>query len=157
MRSLIRPSILVLLLLTCSVCVFAGGGILKPARSRSVNLYRWARQLDSLLASSVREPARNSGTRICSCQVLNLESSNYHHQHIAVLAERTNDGTSRGYRVAGERIEKEKKLLKTMFYDKVKLVHRVVGNTSCSELFVRLKMADHSLQLYDILNADIRF
>ncbi len=43
-----------------------------------------------------------------------------------------------------------------MFYDKVKVIAELQGESSCKSMYFRLHTADHQLQLYEILNADIR-
>jgi len=101
------------------------------------------------------EETNSSEEKICSCQVLNLESSNFDHRYVVLLAEKKNDGTGTAYTIAKNRIQKEKKHLKQMFYDKIKVVSEKQGTGSCKEMFYRLRKADVSLQLYEILNADI--
>ena len=105
--------------------------------------------------SELSSEEANSSGKICSCQVLNLESSNFDHRYVVLLAEKKNDGCAAAYAIARNRIQKEKKHLKQMFYDKVKVVSQMQGTGSCKEMFFRLKKADVSLQLYEILNADI--
>jgi len=100
------------------------------------------------------EEVSNSAGRICSCQILNLESANYDHRYVVLLAEKTNDGSSAVYAAAKNRIAKEKKQLKQMFYDRVKVVAEMQGTGSCKSMFFRLRAADSQLQLYEILNAD---
>ncbi|HZK62964.1 MAG TPA: hypothetical protein VFC34_02400 [Puia sp.] len=98
----------------------------------------------------------SSRGRICSCQILNLSSSNFDHRHMALLAEKTDHGTSSDFSAAKNSIEKEKKQLKKMFYDKVKVVSESAAAGSCKALYVRLKSGDNNLEMYEILNADIR-
>ena len=101
------------------------------------------------------EEESSSTGKICSCQVLNLESSNFDHRYVVLLAEKKNDGSGAAYSIAKNRIQKEKKHLKQMFYDKIKVVSETQGTGSCKEMFYRLKSANVRLQLYEILNADI--
>ena len=101
------------------------------------------------------EEANSSNEKICSCQVLNLESSNFDHRYVVLLAEKKSDGTGTAYTIAKNRIQKEKKHLKQMFYDKIEVVSEKQGTGSCKEMFYRLRTADVSLKLYEILNADI--
>ena len=101
------------------------------------------------------EEANSSTGKICSCQVLNLESSNFDHRYVVLLAEKKNDGNGTAFTVAKNRIQKEKKHLKQMFYDKIQVVSEIQGTGSCKAMFYRLRKADVSLQLYEILNADI--
>ena len=104
---------------------------------------------------SVKDVKAASGGRICFCQILNLGSSNYDHRLVVLLAEKTNDGSPSVFSVAKSRIQKEKKYLKQMFYEKVKVVAEMQGTGSCKSMFYQLRSADSHLQLYEILNADI--
>ncbi len=98
---------------------------------------------------------KNSSGRICSCQILDLESSNYNHQHVVLLAEKANYGNSNDLNIARSHIEKEKKHLRQMFYDKIKTLSEIHQTGSCKALYYQLKTADSQLQLYEILDADI--
>jgi hypothetical protein len=73
-----------------------------------------------------------------------------------LLAEKKNDGSRTAYAIAKNRIQKEKKHLKKMFYDKIEVVSEMQGMGSCKEMFYRLRTADENLRLYEILNADIK-
>jgi hypothetical protein len=92
---------------------------------------------------------------ICSCQILNLESTNYDHRFVVLLAEKTSNGGSSDFTLAKNRIQTEKKHLKEMFYNKVKLIAEIQGAGSCQSMYFRLKAADSKLQLFEILNADV--
>src|SRR4029077_14194381 len=107
--------------------------------------------------TTVNAVAHHKVAKICSCQILNLQSSNYQHNKVAVFAEKTNDGNfSSDSRAAKETIEKEKKHLKQLFYDKLQVVDHIAENTDCKSLYLKLKDNDRSLVMYDILDADIR-
>lgn len=164
---------LVLLTLIVINNSFAGAAAIRPVGHLSGKFAFTIQKLDSFLSSAVivtspvpeASPASpdkeniaenaNRG-RICSCQILNLESSNYSHRHIAVFAEKTNHGSSADFNTVKSRINKEKKHLKQMFYDKVEVVAEVEAEGSCHSMYVRLKSKDARLQIYEILNADIR-
>ena len=144
---------------------FAGQDLARPVNRISVASARIIK-LDSILSdrvsvlevkekSELTSEEANSSGKICSCQVLNLESSNFDHRYVVLLAEKKNDGSDAAYAIARNRIQKEKKHLKQMFYDKVKVVSEMQGTGSCKEMFYRLRTADVSLKLYEILNADI--
>ncbi|MFI5155544.1 MAG: hypothetical protein ACHQEM_05140 [Chitinophagales bacterium] len=95
--------------------------------------------------------------KICSCQVLDLKSSNYDHKHMAVFAEESKrDDLSADFQAAKAAIEKEKKHLKDFFYDQMHVVGTISEETDCRTLYLKLKFADQSLVLYDILNADLK-
>jgi len=166
MRPLIRISFALFLLCFEVQTGFAGQGSVRPALSVSfVSLN--IEKLDSILSNRVSvmevkkesdltsDETKSSTGKICSCQVLNLESSNFDHRFVVLLAEKKNDGTRSAYTIAKNRIQKEKKHLKQMFYDKIEVVSEKQAAGSCKEMFYRLKTADVSLQLYEILNADI--
>ena len=166
MRPLIRIAFTLLFLFLVTMDVFGGSGSSKPV-SPSVFQIHNLLTLDSLLTvrvtlTEIRKSSditptetSNSTGRICSCQVLNLESSNYDHRYVVLLAEKTNDGSGTAYASARNRLQKEKKHLKQMFYDKIKVVSELQGTGSCKSMFYQLRTADSHLQLYEILNADI--
>jgi hypothetical protein len=97
-----------------------------------------------------------STQRICSCQVLNLASSNYDHRYVALFAEKAYDGKRSSFILARRRLNEEKKNLKKMFYDKVEVIAELQGRGSCRSMYFRLHSADSHLKLYEILNADLR-
>src|SRR5450755_5091116 len=166
MRSLIRNAFVLILLFFASMYAFAGNGSVRPVRAVAFHVNQ-IEKLDSFLKARVTvisvkktsemspEEVSNSTGRICSCQILNLESSNYDHRYVVLLAEKTNDGSGTAFALARNRLQKEKKLLKKMFYDKIKVVSEMQGTGSCNSMFYQLRMADSNLQLYEILNADI--
>lgn len=103
-----------------------------------------------------KEHVKKEG-KICSCQVLDLKSSNYEHKHVAVFAEKSKyDDFSADFHAAKIAIEKEKKHLKDFFYDQLQVVGNISEETDCRTLYLKLKYADQSLVLYDILNADLQ-
>jgi hypothetical protein len=166
MYPLIRNSFALFLLCFAGLNSFAGQGSVRPVNT--VNFVsQCTEHLDSILSVRVSllevkkeseltsEEINSSAGRICSCQVLNLESSNYDHRYVVLLAEKKNNGSGTAYAIAKNRIQKEKKHLKQMFYDKIKVVSEVQGAGSCKAMFYRLRTADVNLQLYEILNADI--
>jgi hypothetical protein len=166
MRPLIRFTIALFILSLFSLDSFGGSESVKPVNP--FNLYdNHIERLDSFL--TVRNSIQSAKTafplvagavlpsagRICSCQILNLGSSNYDHRYVVLLAEKTNDGSGEAYIVAKNRIQKEKKFLKQMFYDKVKVVAEMQGTGTCKSMFYQLRTADKNLKLYEILNADL--
>ena len=173
MNPLIRVVFALLFLSLMVIHGFAGDGSVRPVNRSSEISYTAIQKVDSFLSASLvvspmpsdeNEPSASPAqkqtasfrARICSCQILNLESSNYNHRHIALFAEKTNHGSSADFSAAKNRIEKEKKQLKRMFYDKVKVVTEVAAAGSCQSLYFQLKRIDQNLQVYEILNADIR-
>jgi hypothetical protein len=135
--------------------IFAGDGSLKTASPFSVHFMTTLKAADKTFIPAVGKEARSF--KICSCQILDLKSSNYDHRHLAIFAEKTNNGDlSAGHSIAKNVIEKEKKHLKEMFYDQLKVVNRVSESGDCQSLYSKLKLNDQSLVIYDILDADIR-
>ena len=166
MHPLIRKSFTLFLLSFTVLTGFARQHSIRPV-SRFFVVYQPIGALDSILNGTVSvaevkkeseaagEKANSTSGKICSCQVLNLESSNFDHRYVVLLAEKKGDSNGSAYAVAKNRIQKEKKHLKQMFYDKIKVVSEIQGAGSCKEMFYRLRTADVSLKLYEILNADI--
>jgi hypothetical protein len=166
MRPLIRISFSLFLLCFTVQTGFAGQGSVRPVKKVSI-ISKSIKRLDSVLRNEVSvveiqkssEPTSKEGNssagKICSCQILNLASSNFDHRYVVLLAEKKNDGSGTAFAVAKNRIQKEKKHLKQMFYDKIELVSETQGRGSCQDMFYHLRTTNVSLQLYEILNADI--
>jgi hypothetical protein len=164
MRPLIRFTIALLFLSLATLDSFGGSETARPVNPIDLH-FKHIERLDSFLTSGISnhtavsvlspEKTLSSSGRICSCQILNLGSSNYDHRLVVLLAEKTNDGSAEAYTVAKNRIQKEKKFLKQMFYDKVKVVAEMQGTGTCKSLFYQLRTADKNLRLYEILNADL--
>ena len=96
-------------------------------------------------------------TSLCSCQVLDLESTNHRHRNFALFAEkRYGRSMSADLNRINRIIEKEKKHMQVFFYDKLTVVHAFTEATDCRSLYSKLKSGNKSLVMYDILNADTR-
>jgi hypothetical protein len=94
--------------------------------------------------------------KICSCQILNLQSNNYQQSDMAIFAERSSQGHfGSDLSIARKTIEREKKHMKSLFYDKLSVLDQVSEPTDCKSLYLKLKMKNNALVIYDILNADI--
>lgn len=166
MYPLIRISFALFLLFFVVQTGFAGQGSVRPVKNLSF-IPESIQKLDSVLSNEVSlveikkaseltsDEANSSAGKICSCQILNLASSNFDHRFVVLLAEKKNDGSGTAFAVAKNRIQKEKKHLKQMFYDKIELVSETQAVGSCKDMFYRLRTTNVSLQLYEILNADI--
>ena len=155
MRSIRTLPLCVLAIILLGNNLFAGDFSVRPVSSLPGNFFSTVKKVDADFA--LHEISRSVGAKICSCQILNMESANYQHRNVAVFAEKTNHGNySADYRIAKDVIEKEKKHLKHLFYDKVKVVNHIAQTTDCKSLYIKLKGADRSLVMYDILDADIK-
>jgi len=159
MYPLIRNSLVIVFFCLFSSSLQAGDGQIRPQSRFLVNSSQLT-GVDSFLNRKLtgqrgtENTESSSGLRICSCQILNLESSNYDHRAVVLLAEKSSSGKNSDFRKAKDRIQKEKKHLKELFYDKIRVVAETEATGSCKSLFFRLKHSNDSLQLYEILNAD---
>ena len=155
MRFLNRTRFLPIVLMMVSTQLLASDGSLKPETQFSNSFMQSVKKLDAIVSTSNKNG--KTGVKICSCQILEMKSNNFEHKNVAVFAEKTNLGKfSKDYGIAKDVIEKEKKHIRLMFYDKVKVVNKVTGATDCKSLYIKLKDADKSLVMYDILDADVR-
>jgi hypothetical protein len=146
---------LTLISFLCFSCIFcrAGGHVTNPMILGGKNFLKKIKKADKEIPFQQDNTA--VVTKICSCQILDMKSSNYDHRHVAVFAEKTFNGKSQDYQIAHSALEKEKKQLRKMFYDKLEVVSAVAENTDCKTLYVKLKYADQNLVIYEVLNADI--
>jgi hypothetical protein len=153
------PFIRIVFMLFCLSLIvansLAGTGTVKPLQRRPAAFRASVRGLDSLLSaapvsSGDRASLPASGARICSCQILDLSSANYDHRHVALFAEGA--GSSTGFSAARKRINREKKQLRRMFYNKVELVEEHTATGSCRALYARLKSRDRKLRVYEVLD-----
>ena len=154
MQCIIRTCALGSILFLISHQSKAGGDSTRPIHQLGakflVSVFKWVS-----LDRPTKETGR-TGSKICSCQVLELRSNNYRHKNVAVFAEKTNYGNySTDFGIACAAIEKEKKHLKQLFYDRLTVVKKMAEATDCKSLFAKLKVADQSIVLYDILDADL--
>ena len=93
--------------------------------------------------------------KICSCQILRVESNNEEQNFIAVFAQATNTGDlSFNFASANTVLEKEKKHLKTFFYTKIKIAENVTAATECSSLYKDIQVKYANVKMYDILDVD---
>jgi len=98
---------------------------------------------------------RKETVKICSCQILDLQSTNHRQRNIVLLAERSNgkslrDDLNRISRVMG----REKRHMQSFFYDKLVVLNSFTERTDCRSLYLKLKRKNKYLVLYDILDAD---
>jgi hypothetical protein len=155
MKRNIRTLVLAAFYLLSTQFIFAGDGSSKPLFHFSTHFKASSKAADKTFISMTGKEMKSF--KICSCQILDLKSNNYDHRHLAVFAEKTNNGdVSSDHSIARSAIEKEKKHLKEMFYDQLKVVNRVTESGDCQSLYSKLKAEDQTLVMYDILDADIR-
>lgn len=96
-----------------------------------------------------------SAAKVCACQVLRVSSNNEGENYIAVFAQGTNNGDlSANFSDAMNVLEKEKKNLKSLFYNKIKTTENVTAATDCSSLYRNIQIKYQDVKMYDILDAD---
>ena len=149
---LYKRLLLALCIFSASNCVATETGIVLSRLKLSSVIY-----LENINDTSDVNTSKR-GIKICSCQVLALQSSLYRRQkNIALFAEKTN-GRSFSYDVnrINRVIEKEKRHMQSFFYDKLFVLNSFTEHTDCKSLYTKLKSKNKYLILYDILDADIR-
>ncbi len=125
---------------------------LKVLAGMSIQSFNNSTQVNRLLSRI--EPLKN---RICVCEILEAENNNQAFKNLVVLAEKENDGDlSKSYRIAEQQISTEKKQMKAIYFDKLRVNIKMAVATDCMSLYLKLNQKNNDFRLYDILNADIR-
>ena len=147
MRPLNR-TLLVLVITLVSHSLFAGDGSITPN----------AKLFSSKFAATVKKfDAEYNKSKVCACQILNLKSNNEQLENVALFSEKINNGDlSADFTVAIEILEKEKKQMKSQFFNKVTVVNKLVVPTDCQSLFKQLKVTNDNLKMYELLDADAK-
>lgn len=99
--------------------------------------------------------AFNVTAKVCACQILNLHSNNHHVNNAVVFAEKTNKEGNDDLVKAEMRLEKEKRLMRILFFPKIEVIASTSSATDCNTLYNQLKKKQDDLLLYEVLNADI--
>jgi len=139
----------------------ADGGIVRPAQfnlgafvKASVNFMNGKSSKAEVLLEKLK--SKNSD-RICVCEIMELQNNNAEFTDVAVFAEKINTGDmGKGYKTAEREIAKEKKQMKAMFFDEVKVNTKIAVATDCLSLYMKLRQNTNGLKMYDILDADAR-
>lgn len=97
----------------------------------------------------------NAGAKVCACQILNLRSNNQYLENAVVFAESTSLNGQTDFAQASNRLEKEKRHLKMLFFTKISVVAKTTAATDCNTLFMQLKKRNDRLIKYEVLNADV--
>ncbi|MEP7259347.1 MAG: hypothetical protein ABI687_13185, partial [Flavitalea sp.] len=80
-------------------------------------------------AYSVADIKVNS--KICACQVLNVNSKNQRNLRIAVLVEKTSGESASDLALIRAMFDKEKRYMKYFFYDEMKMIGNMMAPTDC--------------------------
>lgn len=164
MRNLLRTRfvLLVALFSLLTVAAQAGDEAVRPSQfnlsafvKSSVNFMngKSARKAEALL-----EKVRTQQTdKICVCEIMELQNNNAEFTNVAVFAEMVNNGNmGKGYKTAEREIAKEKRQMKAMFFDQVKVNTKMAVATDCLSLYMKLNQENINIKMYDILDADVR-
>ncbi|MBS1948540.1 MAG: hypothetical protein JST47_12305 [Bacteroidetes bacterium] len=139
------------LLIVFSCSLLAATRPVLPHRVRLSTLLSSARRPDTTAA-----PIKKSG-KICSCEILALQTNIWRQRNFVLLAEKTNKKSfSSDLSYANRAIEKEKRHMRCFFYDKVEVISRLSDAIDCRSMYKRLKSENKSILLYDILDADVK-
>jgi hypothetical protein len=139
------------LLVACiaiSITTLANDGRNTPSPFTSARFMASLKRVDSIIAV-------NTTAKVCACQILNLSSNNHHVKNAVVFAEKTNKEGDDDLVKAKMRLEKEKRLMRILFFPKIEVIASTSSSTDCNTLFIQLKKKQDDLLLYEVLNADI--
>ena len=151
---LLKRLLLISLIFSAAGSFAADANIYLPAKKLPFHFFFYNNNLEDTSEVNVVKHT----IKICSCQVLALQSSTYRRQkNIALFAEKTN-GRNFSYDInrINRVMEKEKKHMQSFFYDKLFVLNSFTEHTDCKSLYTKLKSKNKYLILYDILDADIR-
>lgn len=140
-----------LLLLACTAInntTLANDGHAAPSIFHAARFLTTVKTFDSIATA-------NATAKVCACQILNLRSNNHHVKNAVVFAEKTNNDGQMNMAMARNRLEKEKRILRILFYNKIQVIAKTTAATDCNTLFLQLKKKQDNLLLYEVLNADI--
>jgi hypothetical protein len=131
--------------------LFAGKEDAMPYRLAHAHLVNAIKKMDTA-SNTIKH-----STKICSCQILVLQTNNRRQKNFALFAERTNKKSfASDLSFANRVLEREKRHMQSFFYDKLEVVGTISDAIDCKSMFKRLKTKNKALYLYDILDADIR-
>lgn len=126
----------------------ANDGTITPSSFSTTRFVTSVKSFDSIITA-------NAAAKVCACQVLNLQSNNHYVKNAVVFAEKTISEGSPDLEKAKTRLEKEKRVLRSLFYNKVQVIAKKTAETDCNTLFQQMKKKQANLLLYEVLNADI--
>ncbi|WP_205509757.1 hypothetical protein [Longitalea arenae] len=127
---------------------FANDGHTTPSIFTGTHFIRSLHSFDSLITV-------HSTAKVCACQILNLRSNNHHIMNAVVFAEKTNEAGQANFTKARIRLEREKRILRALFYNKIEVIGKTTAATDCNTLFQQLKKKKDNLLLYEVLDADV--
>jgi len=148
MNPFIKPCFLVIACFAIRSTTQANDGTVTPSEISTTRFIASVRSFDSIITA-------NAAAKVCACQILNLQSNNHHVKNAVVFAEKTISEGTTDLEKAKTRLEKEKRVLRSLFYNKIRVIGKTTAETDCNTLFQQMKMKQANLLLYEVLNADI--
>lgn len=148
MNNFTQTCFLVIACIALSNATLANDGRMAPSPFTTTRFLASAKKIDSIIAV-------NATAKVCACQILNLQSNNHNVKNAVVFAEKTNNEGQEDLAKAQTRLEKEKRMLRLLFYNKIEVIAKKTAATDCNTLFRQLKKKKDDLLLYEVLNADI--
>jgi hypothetical protein len=148
MNPFIQTCFLVIACIAINQTTVANDGHIAPSTFTTSRFIPSVKTFDSIITV-------NGTAKVCACQILNMRSNNHHVKNAVVFAEKTNSDGEADLEKAKTRLEKEKRILRLLFYNKIEVITRTTAATDCNTLFQQLKKKKDNLLLYEVLDADI--
>jgi len=99
---------------------------------------------------------KNKQAHVCVCEIIKLENNNDSYDKVALMSEATDNGDlSSEYRAAGKHLVSERRRLKELFFDVVKVTETVNAPVDCVSLYLMMAGKRADLKMYDILDANV--
>jgi len=150
MNTFMQTCLLLLTGMFISSNLHANDGHKIPSIFTSQRFIASLKRIDSVIAVNGTVKAK-----VCACQILNLRSNNHDVKNAVVFAEKTNSEGNADLAKAKTRLEKEKRMLLALFYNKIEVIGRTTAATDCETLYRKLKKMREDLLMYEVLNADL--
>lgn len=164
MKTILRTRFSVLLiavLLTSGLSATAGDEAVRPSQFNLKAFVRASLNFvggSSYKADALVEKLQSKPTdRVCVCEIMELQNNNAEYSNVALLSEKINNGDmGHDYKIAERQLTKEKKQMKAMFFDNIRVNTKIAVATDCLSLYIKMRQESLGLKLYDILDADAR-
>lgn len=147
MKSFTQTCFLLIACIVINKTTLANDGRKIPSLFSTARFLASVKKVDSFIV--INRP------KVCACQILNLRSNNHHVKNAVVLSEKTIKEGANDLVQAKIRLEKEKNLMRILFFPRIEVIARTTAETDCNTLFIQLKKKQDDLLLYEVLNADI--
>jgi|GEM_PF-3030449 len=99
---------------------------------------------------------KNKHAQVCVCEIMKLGNNNDGYEEVALMSEMTGNGDlSSEYRSAAKQLVAERRRLRELFFDIVKVTEKVNAPVDCVSLYLMMAEKRSDLKLYDILDTDV--